>query len=147
MGNVDRARVNGLEASLKHEFYGWQGELGLSVIDPRNRKNGHTLQNRAKRTLNLNLDREFGDFAVGASWQAVSSSYANADNTSRLPGYGVLDLRASWQASSELAFDMKLGNVLDKNYSRLTYSYGGAEYGYREMPFTAMLGVTWTPHF
>ena len=147
MGNVDRARVNGLEASLKHEFYGWQGELGLSVIDPRNRKNGHTLQNRAKRTLNLNMDREFGDFAVGASWQAVSSSYANADNTSRLPGYGVLDLRASWQASSELAFDMKLGNVLDKNYSRLTYSYGGAEYGYREMPFTAMLGVTWTPHF
>ena len=44
MGNVDRACVNGLEASLKHEFYGWQGELGLSVIDPRNRKNGHTLQ-------------------------------------------------------------------------------------------------------
>ena len=147
MDNVDRARVNGFEATLKQELFGWQGELGLSIIDPRNRKTGHTLQNRAKRTLNLNLDRQFGDFAVGASWQAVSSSYANADNTSKLPGYGVLDLRASWQASSDLAFDVKLGNVLDKNYSRLAYNYGGAEYGYREMPFTAMLGVTWTPRF
>ena len=92
------------------------------------------------------MDREFGDTAVGASWQAVSSSYANADNTSRLPGYGVLD-SAGQLAGSELAFDMKLGNVLDKNYSRLAYNYGGAEYGYREMPFTAMLGVTWTPRF
>lgn len=152
MGNVDRARVNGFEASLKHELYGWQGELGLSIIDPRNRKTGYTLRNRAKRTLNLNLDRQFGDFAVGASWQALSSSYANADNTSKLPGYGVLDLRASWQASSDLAFDMKLGNVLDKNYSRLTYSHEVQpgvyqEYGYREMPFTVMLGVTWTPRF
>jgi len=145
MDNVDRARVNGFEASLKQELFGWQSELGVSIIDPRDRKSGHTLQNRAKRTLNLSLDRQMGSIGVGADFLAVSSSYANATNTSKLPGYGVLDLRASWQASSDLAFDMKLGNVLDKNYSRMAYNYGGAEYGYREMPFTAMLGVTWTP--
>lgn len=143
--NVDHARVNGFEASLKQELFGWQGELGVSIIDPRDRKSGHTLQNRAKRTLNLSLDRQMGSIGVGADFLAVSSSYANATNTSKLPGYGVLDLRASWQASDTLAFDMKLGNVLDKSYSRMAYNYGGAEYGYREMPFTAMLGVTWTP--
>lgn len=147
MENVDRARVNGFEAAVKQELYGWQGELGISIIDPRDRKSGHTLQNRARRTLTLDLDRQFGNIGVGAGFQAVSSSYANATNTSKLPGYGVLDLRANWQASDELGFDLKLANVLDKDYSRMTYSYGGSEYGYREMPFSVMLGVTWTPSF
>lgn len=146
MENVERARVNGFEATLKQQLYGWHGELGISIIDPRSRENGHTMPNRAKRTLNLNLDRQFGNIGLGASFHAVSSSYANAANTSELPGYGVLDLRASWQASEELAFDAKLANVLDKDYSRLVYSYNGQEYGYRELPFTAMLGVTWTPN-
>lgn len=143
--NIDRARVNGFEATLKQELYGWQGELGVSIIDPRDRKSGHTLQNRARRTMTLDLDRQFGSVGFGAGFQAVSSSYASATNTSKLPGYGVLDLRANWKASDELGFDLKLANVLDKDYSRLTYTYGGSEYGYREMPFTVMLGVTWTP--
>ena len=146
MENVDQARVNGFEAMLKQELYGWQGELGVSIIDPRNRETGHTSPNRARRTAVLNLDRAFGDLYLGATFTAVSSSYANAANTSELPGYGILDLRASWQTSEELAFDLKLANVLDKDYSRLVYSYNGEEYGYREMPFTAMLGVAWTPN-
>lgn len=44
-----------------------------------------------------------------------------------------------------MAFDAKLANVLDKDYSRLMYTYNGQNYGYRELPLTAMLGVTWTP--
>ena len=145
MDNVDRARINGFEATLKQQLFGWQGELGVSIIDPRNRENGHTLSNRGKRTLNLSMDRQFGSIGVGASFLAVSSSYANAANTEELPGYGVLNLRANWQASNDLLFDLQLANVLDKDYSRLTYSYNGQQYGYQEMPFTAMLGLTWTP--
>ena len=146
--NINRARVNGFEAALKQELYGWHGEVALSIIDPRDRETGHNLPNRAKRTLNLNLDRQFGDIGVGATFTAITSSYSNGANTSELAGYGVLDLRASWQASSELAFDVKLANVLDKDYSRLVYTYSQdwQEYGYRETPFTAMLGVTWTPN-
>ena len=145
--NINRARVNGFEASLKQQLLGWYGELGVSIIDPRDRQTGRTLPNRARRTLTMNLDRQFGDIALGATLTAVSSSYANAANTSELPGYGVLDLRAGWQASEELAFDLKLANVLDKDYSRLTYTFSEdwQEYGYQEAPFTAMLGLTWTP--
>ena len=143
--NINRARVNGFEASLKQELYGWHGEFGLSIIDPRDRETGHTLSNRAKRTLSLNLDRQFGDIGVGASFTAVSSSYGNATNTTELSGYGVLDLRASWQASNELAFDIKLANILDKDYSRLVYRYDGQEYGYQETPASVMIGMTWTP--
>jgi len=143
--NINRARVNGFEAVLKQELYGWHGEAGLSIIDPRDRETGHTLSNRAKRTLNLSLDRQFGDIGVGASFTAVSSSYGNAANTTELSGYGVLDLRASWQASNELAFDMKLANILDKDYSRILYTYAGDNHGYQETPASVMIGLTWTP--
>ena len=145
--NVNRARVNGFEATLRQQWLGWQGELAVSIIDPRDRGTGKTLPNRARRTANLNLDRQFGDIGIGATLTAVSSSYANPANSSELPGYGLLDLRASWQASDALVFDLKLANVLDKEYSRLLYSYSQdwQEYGYRELPFTAMLGFTWTP--
>ncbi|MFA5679559.1 MAG: TonB-dependent receptor [Pseudomonas sp.] len=145
--NINRTRVNGFETSLKHQFLGWYGELGVSITDPRDRQTGRTLPNRARRTMTMNLDRQFGDIGVGATFTAVSNSYANAANTSELPGYGLLDLRASWHASEELAFDLKLANVLDKDYSRLVYTFSEdwQEYGYQESPFTAMIGVTWTP--
>jgi vitamin B12 transporter len=147
MDNVDRARIQGFEASLKQELFGWQGNLGLSIIDPRNRENGHVLANRAKRTLTLDLDRQFGDIGVGASFKAVSKSYADGANTSELGGYGVLDLRASWQASDDLGFDIKWANALDKDYSRLQYSYNNQQHGYQEAPSSVMLGMTWTPAF
>ena len=143
--NVDRARINGFEASLEQELLGWQAGLGISVIDPRNRETGRILPNRAKRTLSLDLDRQFGTVGVGASWRAVSRSFNDAANTREIAGHGVLDLRASWKASNELGFDLKLANILDKDYSRLLYSYNGESYGYREAPFSLMLGVTWTP--
>lgn len=147
MDNVANARVNGFEATLKQQLFGWHGELGLSIIDPRNRGTGNVLPNRAKRTLTFNLDRQFGAFGVGATFAAASNSYADGANNTELPGYGVLDLRANWQANDELGFDLKLANVLDKDYSRLNYNHNGQDYGYQEMPFAAMVGVTWTPNF
>lgn len=146
--NVNNARITGFEASLQQELFGWQGELGLSLIDPRDRGNGHTLAHRAKRTLNLDLDRQFGAFGVGASWLLVSSSYDDAGNQRPLGGYGLLDLRTSWKASPALAFDLKLANALDKDYSRSLYSSVSdnyAYYGYEETPRSLMLGLTWTP--
>ncbi|HTO17551.1 MAG TPA: TonB-dependent receptor [Pseudomonas sp.] len=143
--NLGVARINGFEASLEQELLGWQAGLGISVIDPRNRETGRILPNRAKRTLSLDLDRQFGTVGVGASWRAVSRSFNDATNTQEIAGHGVLDLRASWKASNELGFDLKLANILDKDYSRLLYSYNGESYGYREAPFSLMLGVTWTP--
>lgn len=143
--NIARARIHGFEANLRQELFGWQGNLGLSIIDPRDRSSGRTLPNRARRTLNLDLDRPFGRIGVGASFKAVSRSYGDGANDNELAGYGVLDLRTSWQASDELAFDLKWANVLDKDYSRLLYSHEGQQYGYQETPSSVMLGLTWTP--
>ena len=143
--NVSSARINGLEAALKQELFGWQGNLGLAIIDPRDRDSGRTLARRARRTVSLDLDRQFDQFGVGASWQAVSSSYDDAKNQQPLAGYGLLGLRASWTLNREVTLNMKLDNLLDKAYSRALYQYQGQQYGYREEGRALMLGVTWTP--
>jgi vitamin B12 transporter len=145
--NVAQARINGFEASLQQDIGAWRANLSLSVIDPRDRDTGHTLARRAKRHLSLDLDREIGAFAVGATWQAYSQRYDAADNQQEIAGYGVLDLRGSWRASEELLFDLKLANVLDRGYSNALYQYSGdyQYYGYGETPRSLMLGLTWTP--
>ncbi|WP_312921751.1 TonB-dependent receptor domain-containing protein [Stutzerimonas nitrititolerans] len=140
--NVQKARINGFEASLQQELFGWQGNAALSIIDPRDRDSGHTLPRRAKRTLSLDLDRQFGDIGIGATWQAFSRSYNALANTEELPGYGLLSLRSNWQATSEITLGLKVDNVLDKDYTRAIH-WTGAEYMGEGR--TALVSVTWTP--
>lgn len=143
--NVQTARINGLEATLRQDVFGWQASLAAGLIDPRDRDSGHTLARRAKRTLSLDLDRQFGDFSVGAGWRAVSGRYDNAENTIELGGYGLLGLRGSWQANSEVKLDLKLNNLYDKDYAETTYSTANGRYGYNTEGRTALFAVTWTP--
>ena len=86
---------------------------------------------------------------MGGSWQAVSSSYDDAENTKRLSGYGLLGLRSSWALTRGVLLSVKVDNVLDKTYARARYSYDEPNYennrDYREEGRVWMFGVTWTP--
>jgi len=143
--NVQTARINGFEAAVQQELFGWQGNLALALIDPRDRASGHTLQRRAKRTLSLDLDRRFGDVSVGAGWRAINGRYDDADNEVEMSGYGLLSLRAAWQANEELGLSLKLDNLLDKDYAEATYSTPNGRFGYNSAGRTALFAVTWTP--
>ncbi|WP_077045592.1 TonB-dependent receptor domain-containing protein [Pseudomonas sp. KK4] len=143
--NVASARINGLEAALKQDWFGWQSNLGLAIIDPRDRDTGHTLARRARRTLSLDVDRQFDRLGVGASWLAVSSSYDDLNNQHELGGYGLMGLRSSWELNREIKLELKVDNLLDKGYSRVLYSHEDSQYGYREESRSWLFGVTWTP--
>ena len=143
--NIASARINGFEAALKQELFGWQSNLGVAIIDPQDRASGHTLARRARRTLSLDLDRQFDRLGLGASWQAVSSSYDDENNQQPLGGYALLALRSSWALNHEIKLELKVDNLLDKGYSRALYSHDGSQFGYREEGRAWMFGVTWTP--
>lgn len=143
--NVASARIDGAEVSLTQDWGPWRSQLGLAVIDPRDRDSGHTLARRARRTASLDLDRHWARFTLGASWQAVSSSFDDEANRNRIGGYSLFGLRGSWAASDELKLEAKLDNLLDKRYSRALYSYEGDARGYREEGRTWLLSLTWTP--
>ena len=145
--NIGAAQITGFESALQQEWFGWQSSLGLAIIDPRDRDTGHTLSRRARRTLSLDLDRQFDRLGVGASWQAVSNSFNDENNQQPIAGYAVLGLRGNWQASPEVRLDVKVDNLLDKTFTRALYSYDGNYYGYREERRSLQLAITWTPTF
>ncbi|MEK0361019.1 TonB-dependent receptor domain-containing protein [Pseudomonas sp. CBC3] len=153
MENVAHARINGFEASIARELLGWQANLGLSIIDPRDRDSGHVLPRRAKRTLSLDLDRTFDTLSVGASWHVSSTRHDDAANTQELSGYGVLDLRAGWQSHPELRWEAKVSNLFDRDYALATYDRPAGpswtdptqNHTYREAGRAALFAVTWTP--
>lgn len=147
--NIQNARINGLEASLQHDFFGADGALNLSFIDSRDRKTGYQMPRIAKRTLSYDLDKQFGMFSIGGTWHTVSKSFSDPGNNQEIAGFGTLDLRGSWQATHDLGVDLRLANIFDKSYTRALYEYpsfSGDTYGYREDRFTVLLGVTWTPN-
>jgi vitamin B12 transporter len=150
--NVSKARLQGLELSLERNLLGWQTVLNAGWVDPRDRDTGHTLPRRAKRSLSLDLDRQFGDFGAGLSWQAVSSRYDNTSNSVEVAGYGLLGVRGSWKMSEELQWQLKVDNLLDKDYSQATYArpddpffMSVTRYGFREEGRSGLLSLTWTP--
>lgn len=143
--NLNQARLQGIELNIAREVLGWTASANANFLDARDRETGHTLPRRARRNFNLDLDRQFGRLGLGATWQAVSSSYDDVDNSRELAGYGLLGLRSNWQASKELKLELKLDNLLDKDYSRAMYSHDSENHGYREEGRTAMFGVVWTP--
>ena len=143
--NIGAARINGFESALHQEWFGWQSSLGVAIIDPRDRDTGHTLSRRARRTLSLDLDRQFDRIGVGASWQSVSNSFNDDDNKQPIGGYGLLGLRGNWIASPQVRLELKVDNLLDKSFTRALYSYDGNYYGYREERRSVQLAVTWTP--
>ncbi|ACO77031.1 TonB-dependent vitamin B12 receptor [Azotobacter vinelandii CA] len=150
--NIDRARLQGLELALSRDILGWRAALAASLVDPRDRDSGHTLPRRARRNLSLDLDRRFGAFSAGIGWQAVSSRYEDDANEHGIAGYALLGLRGSWQMSEALKWQVKIDNLLDKEYSQVLYnrpdtpfytSFGLHEF--RQDGRSALLSLTWTP--
>lgn len=143
--NTSKARINGFEASLQHELFSAQGSLNLALLDSRDRDSGHQQARTAKRTLSYDLDKQLGAFSVGTTWRVQSKSFNDSVNSQKIPGFATLDLRANWRASNELDLGLRLGNILDKKYSRALYNYNGKNHGYREDRATIQASVTWTP--
>ena len=54
-------------------------------------------------------------------------------------------LRAGWQDTPELGLNLKLDNLLDKDYAEATYSTPNGRFGYNNAGRTALFAVTWTP--
>ncbi|WP_020146255.1 TonB-dependent receptor domain-containing protein [Thioalkalivibrio sp. ALJ15] len=114
--NIEEARIRGLEIEGGHEFGPWNSRASMTLLDAENRETGKELSRRAPVSARLDLDREFGRFSVGATAIAKSRSYDDTGNNDRLSGYGLLNLRASYQIHREWQLRATVSNVLDKDY-------------------------------
>jgi len=130
--NVDRARIRGSEAVVASTLAGWQWRATYTWLDPRAdgaSNHGNLLQRRARQSGRVDADRSFGAFSVGGSVFGSGMRYDNLANTSRLAGYGLLDLRVGWQLVDAWKLSLSANNVFDRRYETARwYAQPGRNY-------------------
>lgn len=124
--NVNKATIEGLEATLTGTLLGWTTSTSATFLNPRDDDSGNILPRRAKRSLKLDIDRQFGKAGIGASLLAQSRRFDDRDNTVTLGGYGLFELRASWQLARDWQLQGRVENAFDKHYRTVdTYNTAG----------------------
>ncbi|RAR64659.1 vitamin B12 transporter [Onishia taeanensis] len=128
--NVNHARIRGVELATGADVRDWTLRAALTYTDPEDQDTGNRLVRRASRSLRLDADRALGDWTLGGSFIAQNHRYNDVDNEERLPGFGLVNLRAGWQFAPLWSAQMTLENVLDKEYAtaRASAFQGGWDY-------------------
>jgi vitamin B12 transporter len=112
--NISQARIKGLEAELRGLHGDWQWRVQGTWTDAVNQDTGQALLRRPEWKGLAGLNYQFsGQATVGAELTAYSD---RPDFGASLPGYGRLDLTASWPISKAWRVEGRLENVLDKDY-------------------------------
>lgn len=114
--NVSEARIRGAELAAGAELGDWNLQAALTYLDPESRETGNDLPNRATQSLRLDVDRKLGDWSLGGSLVAQNHRYEDAANQKRLPGFGLLNLRAGWAFAPGWEAWLTVDNVHDKEY-------------------------------
>ncbi|MBF0193996.1 MAG: TonB-dependent receptor [Magnetococcales bacterium] len=122
--NVDKAQITGIELEAGKTIGQFDISTNVTVMDPKNKTSGLQLNRRAKTSAKLNLDYRFKSqpIAIHSSVFYQSSRYNDANNTLKLPGYGVVNLSGNYDLDENWQVRLKADNIFDKDYKTVASS-------------------------
>ena len=124
-GNVDRARITGLEGVVGGKLAGWDVRATATLMNARDAGGGfhsdNELPRRPRKSARFDADRSFGRFSFGASWYLAAHTYDDIANQHPLGGYALANLRAGWHLDRDWKLQLALNNVFDKDYETAWY--------------------------
>ena len=139
--NIERSRIDGLEASAEGQIGGIDLRASATFLDARNdgagASNGNELPRRAPRSAQIDADRRFGQFSFGGTLYAASARFDDLGNFTRLPGYATLDLRVAWAFSADWSLQLAGSNLGDRQYETAAF--------YNQPGRTWTLGLRYSP--
>ncbi|MEE8057867.1 MAG: TonB-dependent receptor [Pseudomonadales bacterium] len=142
---IASATIKGWEFSLDGEFYGWTVNTALTLIDTEDDTTGNELPRRPDKTLNVDIDRGFDNWSVGATLYAASSRFNDVANTSELSGYSTVALRGAYTVSDEWKLQLKADNIFEKEYVLAqAFSFSGLG-DYQQPGLEVLFSVVYTP--
>lgn len=115
--NIGRAILRGVTFTGAHQWGDTALRASLDLQDPHNAETGDVLARRAKRVFRLNADHRFGPARVGAEWYLSGERFDSDFARTRLGGYGLLALSASYDVTPQTQLQLRWNNVLDKDYT------------------------------
>lgn len=124
--NIGKAQINGIEAEIGTQIFGWNAKLGMNLLRPVDRETNNRLPRRTDRMLSFDLSRSFGPVDVGAFVLAEGYRYDDAANTTKVSGYATVDLRSAYHINKNWTVSAQLNNLLDKQY-QLVNTYNTAD--------------------
>lgn len=130
--NIERARIDGFEASAELSLGEWRVIGNATWQDPRNRDSGQRLLRRAQRKANLRGERRVGRWHFGGELHAASGI---ADFGGSLPGYLTLAVNGGVSLRKGLQLDARIDNLLEREYTLVR--------GFRTPGLTATLNLRW----
>ncbi len=122
--NIRQARIRGAELWARTRQAGWDLETTLTQLDPRSiggEFRGNRLPRRPQQTLNVDADRKFGRFGLGATLFAAGVRFDDLANQTRLDGYQLVDLRLEYAFSKALRLQGRLDNLFNAQYETAAY--------------------------
>lgn len=142
VANVESASIRGAELSVWKIVGNWTLDASLTQQKPVDDADGNILRRRPRQIASFNADTQFGDVKFGISVNGQGASYDDSANTKRLDGYATVDLRFAVDLSEELALQLKLGNIFNKEYST-SLDFGGNPYASEGS--SSLLTLSYTP--
>ena len=140
-GNVDSARVRGLELTAEAQLGPWSVRGQVGWLNARNTSAGFAhglhLARRPNHSARIDLDRNLGDWSVGVTAIGEGERWDDVANTLRVGGYGTVDARIAWRFAPGWTVQANLSNVFDKRYETSAwYNQPGREF---------LLSLRWQP--
>ena len=116
--NVNRARIHGTTLTASQQWGVWRADLEWTHQSPRDADTGNLLVRRAQDHGRAGLAYDAGVWQVGGDVVASSERFDSAANTpaSRMGGYGLLSLYASWSVTRGFTLGARVLNATDKRY-------------------------------
>lgn len=118
--NVEKAHIKGLETEISTKLADWETRAAVTFLDPRNSGTDKVLPRRARRNLKLTTEKTDGKWRYGANLLAQDHRYDNASNTTRVGGYGIVNLLAQYDVSKQWLVRANLDNAFDKDYETVS---------------------------
>lgn len=135
--NVSQANLQGTSLKAGAQLGPVRLSGNIEFSDPEDANTGKTLQRRAKRYGSLRAETELERWNLGATLQASGQRWDNAANTTRLGGYGLLNLDAQYQIDKAWRVQLNLDNVFNRSYQTAL--------NYAQAPRTWLISLRYSP--
>ena len=135
--NIEHAAIDGLELMHTWSANDWTVDSNATWQNPRNQDSGAQLLRRPKQKLDTLIDRAFGD-RLHAGVEFFASGKRD-DLSTTLPGYALVNLRASYDIAATWSVSLRLENLFDREYE--------LAHGYNTPGRAGYVQVAWQPRF
>ncbi|OIQ83099.1 vitamin B12 transporter BtuB precursor [mine drainage metagenome] len=137
--NIAASRSRGVELRAQGSWRGWrlQGNATLQQPVDLAAAGQPTLQRRARRLANVDVERAFGAWHAGAALHASGPRWDKDGNGDAvgLGGYTTLDVHVGAPLGAGWDWNLRVQNAFDKRYQTV--------WGYNRQPFGVFLTLHW----